>query len=133
MHYHLWPMGFIKQSIPPYTVSAYWELFHCMNTTSMIEADSQRCIGVHFNIAHCCLVIFVSISLPSLNSSPSSIVFSCPLPPTPYLSQLLLLKSLLTPLHTSLPLFFLPSPFHLSLSPRAWRRFMAGDQSGEAR
>ena len=106
-------MGFNKHPIPPYTVSTYQELFHCMNTTFLVEADSQTCIGVHFDAAHCCLVIFCTpcpyfpILHPALFSSPA----------TPYLSQPLPLLSLLsrppTPYFTTTVSSF-PLLLHLS-------------------
>ena len=120
MHNHLLPVGFSKQPIPPYTVSTYQELFHCMNTAFVVEADSQTCTGVHFNTAHCCLVNFSTPRPYLLPPPPNSF--------TVYLSQPLPSLSFLSPLLQN-HFFFLPSP---SLSLRAQRRFMAGYQSGEA-
>ena len=121
---YLLPMGFNKQPIPPYTVCTCQELFRCMNTAFMIEADSQTCIGVHINTAYCCLVILCT-------SVPVSLSFQ-------FFSQLslLLLLPLLNPIlvtttsfavspfptpHTSLPLSFPSLPFSISLPPSELR------------
>ena len=115
MHYHLLPMGFNKHPIPPYTVSTYQELFHCMNTAFLVEVDSQTCIGVHLDTACCCLVVLCTPCpylppFPILHPAPSSSpapspqphtchnhFFCCPsFPPTPYF--------------TSCHCLFLPSP-----------------------
>ena len=136
MHYHLLPVGFNKQPIPPYTVSTYQELFHCMNTAFLVEADSQTCIGVHFDTAHSCLVTYHPSSLfPSLpNSPPSSVFFFCPSPQphTCHNHFFCCLSFPSTPYVTATVSSFAPL-LDLSLSLRAQRRLMAGDQSGEAR
>ena len=128
MHYHLLPMGFNKHPIPPYTVSTYQELFHCMNTAFLVEAVSQTCIGGHFDPAHCCLVILCTPRpylppFPILHPAPSSSpapspqphtchnhFFCCPsFPPTPYFTA---------------TLSSFPPLLHLSLSLRAQRRLV---------
>ena len=136
MHYHLLPMGFNGQPILPYTVSTYLELFHCMNTAFLVEADSQTCIRVHLNTAHCCLVTLCTPRpyLPPSQFSTQLRLFLLLPPLNPKLvTTTSFAVSPFSPPHTSLPLSFPSLSFYLSLSLRAQRRFMAGDESGEAR
>jgi len=60
-----------------HTVSTYQELFHCMNTAFLVEADSQTCIGVHLDTARCCVVVLCTPHpylppFPILHPAPSS-------------------------------------------------------------
>ena len=121
----------------PYTVSTYQELFHCMNTAFLVEADSQACIGVHFNTARCCLVILCTPRpylppFPILHPAPSSSPAPSPQPHTCHNHFFCCLSFPPTTYFTATVSSF-PPLLHLSLSLRAQRRFVAGDQSGEAR
>ena len=117
-------MGVNKQPIPPHTVCAYQELFHCMNTAFLVEADSLTCIGVRFDTAHCYLVIFCTPChylppFPILYPAPSSSPVS---PPNPILvTTTYFAVSPFPPSHTSLPLSLPSLPFSISHSPSELR------------
>ena len=72
---YLLPMGFNKQTIPPYTVSTYKELFHYMNTTFLVGASSGRGSGIH-------VVTSLSFSLHAPPSLPLSLFLPCSSPPS---------------------------------------------------
>ena len=82
-----------------------------MNTAFLVETRSQTCIGVHFDTAHCCLVIFCTTHpsltpFPVLHPAPSSFL-------PPLLNTILVSATVspFSPSHASLPLF--PSHLHL--------------------
>ena len=79
-----------------------------LNEYILPEGDSQTCIEVYFDNAHCCFIALPLLPIlhPALSSSPAPFFYclSFPSPPSPSLTSL-----------------------------RAQGRFMAGDQSGEAR